>query len=107
MSDVMIRGVETDAEFTAARTLAIEVFSHMDHLNPSYFVIDQIWRHSQKVGHSARMIARLYDALLVKCATLGARIPAKDLPRSADSATRSTSATASARVSGRAQGLSR
>ena len=43
---------------TASLVLAIEVFSHMDHLNPSYFVIDQIWRHSQKVGHSARMIAQ-------------------------------------------------
>lgn len=43
---------------TASLVLAIEVFSHMDHLNPSYFVIDQIWRHSQKVGHSARAIAQ-------------------------------------------------
>ena len=43
---------------TASLVLAIEVFSHMDHLNPSYFVIDQIWRHSQKVGHSARSLAQ-------------------------------------------------
>lgn len=43
---------------TASLVLAIEVFSHMDHMNPSYFVIDQIWRHSQKVGQTARGIAQ-------------------------------------------------
>lgn len=43
---------------TASLVLAIEVFSHMDHLRPSYFVIDQIWRHSQAVGQSARGITQ-------------------------------------------------
>ena len=55
-------------EATASLVLSIESFAKFDKIKPLYFSIDEVWRHSQRVAHTSKMIAETIsgDSVVVK-----------------------------------------
>jgi putative nucleotidyltransferase with HDIG domain len=49
-------------EITASLVLGIEAFAQLDRIKPLYFSLDQVWRHSQTVAHSAKKIAEVFSS---------------------------------------------